>query len=263
MGQFRGHTIIFDGISSTQFGLYLCNVGDNRERNFGFNKTTSKTSDRFGNSILNSVTNNAQSYPIQLVKLDRFSNPLPISNEELRMISRWLFRYDEYKPMLVETETGEYIEYYGIFTRGSIWQNELDQGYVTVEFEMASPYGTLLYQDYECSVDGEKVIVLESRHDYGQYNPMDIEVHITGESMTITNETTKQSVQFSSIDEGNRKLMVYNEPIKHIVNIDNPKTNVKSKFNNEYMKLVFGDNVIKIKGQGHVKFFNRPKMSLS
>lgn len=263
MGQFRGHTITFDGIGSTQFGLYLCNTETGNERDFGFNKSTEKTTDKFGNSILNSVTKNSQTYSIQLAKLDRYYNPLPISNEELRMISRWLFRYDEYKPMQVETENGEFIEYYGLFIKGSIWQNEARQGYITVEFEMASPYGILLYQDYECEIESEKAITLESRHDYDEYNPIDIEVEVLGDSMTITNETTKQVIELKNIDDTCRKLMIYNEPIKHIVNIDNPKMNVKPKFNGVYMKLEFGDNKIRIQGRGNVKFINRPKMSLN
>lgn len=263
MGQFRGFTITFDGVNSTQFGLYLCNVGTDYEREFGFNKSTEKSTDMFGNSILNSVTKNTGTYSIQLAKLDRHNDPLPISDEELRMISRWLFRHDEYKPMVVETQNGEFVEYYGLFVQGSVWQNEARQGYVTVDFEMASPYGILLYQDYECDVESEKTITLESRHDYGEYNPIDIEVEVLEGGMTITNETTKQVIELKNIDNTCRKLMIYNEPIKHIVNINTPKMNVKSKFNGEYMKLVFGDNKIKIQGRGNVKFINRPKMSLN
>ena len=39
--------------------------------------------------------------------------------------------------------------------------------------------------------------------------------------------------------------------------------NVKPKFNNVYMDLAFGDNVIKIVGDCHIKFINKPKVALN
>lgn len=263
MAQFLGRTITFNGVNSMRFGLQLCSMEDSKERDFGFNKTTEKVTDTNGYSVLSSVAKNAQTYSIQLTRLNSHGNPIPFSDQELRMIARWLFRDDSYGHLMVETQNGEFVEYYGMFVKGSIWQNSTKRGYITVDFEMASPYGVLKYQDYECDVQGEKTIIIESRHDYGEFNPIDIEVEVLGSDLTITNETTSQTIVLSRIDNSCRKLKIYNENIRHIVNIDNPTMNVKSKFNNVYMDLAFGDNVIKIVGDCHIKFINKPKMALN
>ena len=263
MTQFKGRTITFNGINSTRFGLYLCSTDTNMEREFGFNKSIEKVTDVNGYSVISSVSKNTQTYSIQLARLDNYGNPMPISDSELRMISRWLFRDDNYGYLMIETRNGEFVEYYGAFVSGTIWQNSARQGYITVDFEMGSPYGILKYQDYECDVQGEKTIMIESRHDYGEFNPIDIEVEVLGSDLTITNETTNQTIVLSRIDNSCRKLKIYNENIRHIVNIGNPTMNVKPKFNNVYMDLAFGDNVIKIVGDCHIKFINKPKMALN
>lgn len=263
MSQFIGRTITFNGVNSMQFGLQLCSTDINNEREFGFNKTTERITDANGYSVISSVTKNAQTYSIQLTRIDNHGNPMAISDEELRMISRWLFRNDSYGNLMIETRNGEFVEYYGMFIKGSIWQNSARQGYITVDFEMGSPYGILKYQDYECDVEKEKTFMIESRHDFGEFNPIDIEVEVLGSSLTITNETTNQTVVLSNIDNSCRHLKIYNENIKHIVNIDNPTMNVKPKFNNVYMNLAFGDNTIKIVGDCHIKFINKPKMALN
>ena len=263
MAQFIGRTITFNGVNSMRFGLQLCGVDNSNEREFGFNKSIEKVTNVNGYSVISSVTKNTQTYSIQLAKLDNYGNPMPISDSELRMISRWLFRDDSYGNLMVETRNGEFVEYYGMFIKGSIWQNEARHGYITVDFEMASPYGILKYQDYECDVEGEKTITIESRHDYDEFNPIDIEVEVLSSDLTITNETTNQTIVLSRIDNSCRRLRIYNENIRHIVNIDNPTMNVKPKFNNVYMDLAFGDNVIKIVGDCHIKFINKPKVALN
>ena len=94
MSQFIGRTITFNGVNSMRFGLQLCSVDNSNEREFGFNKSIEKVTDVNGYSVISSVTKNAQTYSIQLARLDNYGNPMPISDSELRMISRWLFRDD-------------------------------------------------------------------------------------------------------------------------------------------------------------------------
>lgn len=264
MGQFLGEKIVFNGIDSEQFGLYLCNIDTDNTRNFGLEKSITDTVDSWGNSTINSISYKSNTYPIQLIKVNKRTNSLlPITDFELSAIKRWLFSSDEYGQLIIKnSKKNEHTEYYGMFVKGSICQNSVNHGYITVDFKMAMPYGYLMYQDYECEVVDKRVVLLESMHEFKATNPVDIELNVFGTDVTVINNTNGQRVELRGIDDTCRKIRIYNDRIRHIVNLDNPKMNMRDKFNKVYLELEFGDNEIEIIGNCYIKFYNRPKVMI-
>ena len=108
--QLRGDTITFNGINSSKFGLYLCTVDggvDYYSRKFGVERSVTSES-----GVIKTIEGNKETLDLQLVKLDRQYKPMPLRDDELEEISRWLFSPQEYKPLMVDNKG---VVYYGIF----------------------------------------------------------------------------------------------------------------------------------------------------
>lgn len=262
MGQLRGMTITYNGICSERFGLYLCDVGNtNRSRSFGAKQILETEEGVNDTPIFKKLKKSVQSFDIQLVKLSKNRMPLPITEDELFEINRWLFSPSEYKPLIVDKQD---IVYYGVFTEGNSWQNESDEGYLTLKFQMDSPYGYSTIQNSDCRVKGEKTIILTSKHNAQKYNEVDIEF-LLDEGQTqliIENLTTGQRMEFDNLDDSCRHVYVYNEGIKHVISKTNPNVNMLPKFNRVFIRLAYGSNNIKIYGSGRVRFISQAKILL-
>ena len=84
--QLSGSTISFNGINSSRYGLYLCSTENTRERDYGVDRSIEKE-----NGVIKSISTTEKVINLQLVKLDKYNNPLPISEDELFEINSWLF----------------------------------------------------------------------------------------------------------------------------------------------------------------------------
>ena len=105
--QFKGTTISFNGVNSTKYGLYLCNVGQGLDRQMGVNRSFTMEN---GNLI--SVTDDSPTFDIQLIKLDKHSDPAPITDADLFEIKRWLYSPKDFKPLIIDRQP---VVYYGMF----------------------------------------------------------------------------------------------------------------------------------------------------
>lgn len=262
MGQLKGTTIIYNGICSERFGLYLCNIGNSKEeRAMGVVQTVDVEETEGDVPIFKKLKKSVQSFELNLVKLSKDYTPLPISEDDMFEINRWLFSVNENKPLMVDNKD---IIYYGVFTSGSSWQNGAGEGYLTLTFQMASPYGYSTVQNSDCRVAGEKTITLTSKHNAQRFNEIDIEF-ILDEGQTglaIENLTTGQKIMFKNLDDTCNHVYMYNEGMKHVVSRNNPSVNMIPKFNKQFIHLAYGSNTIKIYGYGRVRFISQAKVLL-
>lgn len=261
MGQLKGWTITYDGICSERFGLYLCTVGDSKERAFGLRQTVETESTEGDVPIFKKLKRTLPTIELQLVKMTKDYTPLPITEDDMFQINRWLFSTSENKPLMVDHRD---IIYYGVFIEGSSWQNGCNEGYLTLKFQMASPYGYSVLRNSDFRVKGSKTAILHSKHNVGKYNEIDVEFILDeGQtSLIIENQTTGQRMEFTNLDESCRHVYVYNEGVKHAVSKTNPSVNMIPKFNRGFIHLTYGDNLIKITGSGRVRFISQAKVLL-
>lgn len=257
--RFKGNTITFNGISSLRYGLYLCSVdggSDYFSREFGTERSINKE-----NGTITSIEQAITTVTLQLVKLDNKSNPSPISKDELTRISHWLFSPEEYKPLIVDQNS---VVYYGIFVRGQVWQNECDQGYLTLDFELNSNHAYTIVQNSYFRVNGTRDITLNSQHTYGLYNEIDIEIELaSGQTgFTIINRTTGQTMTLSGLSNCTH-VYIYNDGVKHIENVDNKSQNLRGNFNKVFIHLTYGTNQLRLQGVGTVRFISQGKLLLT
>lgn len=251
--QFRGTTISFNGVNSTRYNLYLCNVGNGLDRQLGTGRSFSMED---GNLI--SVDDDNPTFDIQLVKLNKHGDPSPITDTELFEIKRWLYSPKDFKPLMIDRQP---TVYYGMFIGGQIWQNECNQGYLTLQFQLNSGHAYTTQQNSVYRVNGTKTINLRSKHNYELYNKIDIEIELTsGNSFTIENLSSGQKMTLTNIPSDTKHIRIYNEDMEQIIDLDNPTKLIRGCFNKVFIHLVNGDNEIKITGNGIVKFINQGKV---
>lgn len=251
--QFRGTTISFNGVNSTRYNLYLCNVGNGLDRQLGTGRSFSMED---GNLI--SVDDDNPTFDIQLVKLNKHGDPSPITDTELFEIKRWLYSPKDFKPLMIDRQP---TVYYGMFVGGQIWQNECNQGYLTLQFKLNSGHAYTTQQNSVYRVNGTKTINLRSKHNYELYNKIDIEIELTsGNSFTIENLSSGQKMILTNIPSNTKHIRIYNEDMEQIIDLDNPTKLIRGCFNKVFIHLVNGDNEIKITGNGIVKFISQGKI---
>lgn len=251
--QFRGTTISFNGVNSTRYNLYLCNVGKGLDRQLGTGRSFSMED---GNLI--SVDDDNPTFDIQLVKLNKHGDPSPITDTELFEIKRWLYSPKDFKPLMIDRQP---TVYYGMFVGGQIWQNECNQGYLTLQFQLNSGHAYTTQQNSVYRVNGTKTINLRSKHNYELYNKIDIEIELaSGNSFTIENLSSGQKMTLTNIPSDTKHIRIYNEDMEQIIDLDNPTKLIRGCFNKVFIHLVNGDNEIKITGNGIVKFISQGKV---
>lgn len=251
--QFRGTTISFNGVNSTRYNLYLCNVGNGLDRQLGTGRSFSMED---GNLI--SVDDDNPTFDIQLVKLNKHGDPSPITDTELFEIKRWLYSPKDFKPLMIDRQP---TVYYGMFVGGQIWQNECNHGYLTLQFQLNSGHAYTTQQNSVYRVSGTKTINLRSKHNYELYNKIDIEIELTsGNSFTIENLSSGQKMTLTNIPSDTKHIRIYNEDMEQIIDLDNPTKLIRGCFNKVFIHLVNGDNEIKITGNGIVKFISQGKV---
>ena len=251
--QFRGTTISFNGVNSTRYNLYLCNVGNGLDRQLGNERSFSMED---GNLI--SVDDDNPTFDIQLVKLNKHGDPSPITDTELFEIKRWLYSPKDFKPLMIDRQP---TVYYGMFVGGQIWQNECNQGYLTLQFQLNSGHAYTTQQNSVYRVNGTKTINLRSKHNYELYNKIDIEIELaSGNSFTIENLSSGQKMTLTNIPSDTKHIRIYNEDMEQIIDLDNPTKLIRGCFNKVFIHLVNGDNEIKITGNGIVKFISQGKV---
>ena len=256
--QFRGTTITFNGINSSRYGLYLCNVDggtDYYTRQFGSERSISKEG-----GTVKSIEHNTPTIDLQLVKLGNSQRPMSISKDELAKISHWLFSPEEYKPLIVDQNS---VVYYGMFVKGEIWQNEYDKGYLTLSFELNADHAYTILQNSDFRVNGTRNVTINSRHTYGKYNEVDIEIQLANgqTSFEIQNKTTGQTMKLTNLNCTH--IYIYNDGIKHIENVDNKSQNLRGNFNKVFIHLAYGTNQLTLKGVGTVRFISQGKLLLT
>lgn len=261
MGQLRGWTITYNGINSERFDLYLCEMNNGKTRSVGYQQSVETEDTGRDVPIFKKLKRTTPSFEVQLVKLSKNNIPLKITEEDMFHINRWLFSVNTNKTLMVDCSN---VVYYGVFTKADIWQNEGEQGYLTLTFQMASPYAYSTINNSEFYVRGSKTLTLSSKHNASQFNEVDIEFVLDeGEtSLTIENQTTGQTMQFFDLNETCRHVYVYNEGMKHVISRTNGSINMLNKFNKVFIHLDYGNNIIKITGSGKVRFISQAKILL-
>ena len=258
---FKSPHFRFNGKSSRDFQLRICEVGNGSETHaFGVERSVNAETTVGMVSTFKDFSYNNSSFDITLVKTNGHQ-VLPFTKDERFEIIQWLFQ-DGFKPFISEDDESKI--YYVLFTAGSRYYNGLDQGYLNLTIQLNAPcaFSPVLTHFYQ--VEGTQLIELENKTNVEPFTYPDIEFWLNGETtdLMIENLTTGDVTSFSNLRKETH-LYCYNEGMKQLQCINNATYNARPSFNNKWIKLAQGRNLLRITSpHAHVKLISQTKLAL-
>lgn len=245
---------IFDGIKSSDMGLYIMRIGET-----GFVQTPywggadiheSKNRKKVTPYFYGVTRNNLEFPPLQLVLCDKNMQPRKWTSDDRYRIAKWLC-HDTYKEFISSDDLGK--RYYVLAEAQTDLHLINTQGYMEVKFRCNSSYGfSPIYIDqFDLSNNIETATIeLENKSNVVNYYRPIIEFEL------VDNCT---DIQFKNLSNGGKTMRFEGLNPNEIVSIDceneiiksnMPNSNPFSKFNVDekkyWLDLVYGVNQIEV-----------------
>lgn len=255
---FTGTTFFFDGISSDQYGLMLCNFNGAKQDTGRVGGELSIQEDRIArrfNSLHYGVTNNeAKEFPLVFVvsddnrRLDRYN---------IAAVGAWLTGHADYKELAIMQPDME-----GVFYRCIITDLEqIEVGMRTVGFTaMASCDGPYAYRRMvhtEIQFSGTTSALYHNMSNVNDYYRPIMEVTCTGANFSIENITDGTVCSLSGMPAGTRTIRI---DTQNQVMTSSDGFDLYAYWNTNtdkyFPRFVRGDNQLIIKGTGTMKIQN-------
>lgn len=240
----------YDGINSQDMGLYNVNVDSGLfEEPFISDRTIIETKiARRDTPYFHTVEREPYRFNVSFFFIDKYDS------ERIREVARWLDQ-DYYKPFYTSDNPNR-IFYCMPEQSLSLIHNGLKQGYITLTMRCNSPYSySPIYLSEKFTVpngDEYTIIELDNLGDTNIYPEMWIYKDDTDGDVTIINTTN-----------GNMETKIYNVYNRETVYIDNENEHIESDiqdlyrydtFNNVFLELVRGTNILKVAGGCEIQF---------
>lgn len=172
-------------------------------------------------------------------------NGLKITEDDLFELNRILFAKDD---IGVLESNGKV--YYGHFIGdSSIWMNSAKQGYITLSYELASPYcySPIMLNPVRISESKRIEIFNKSNASEKMYCDIEFELLDDSSSINITNLTTGQVLEINNL-ELNEKATIFGDSREIISKVDDTRNLFKlSSRNFKALELIYGKNIYEIK----------------
>ena len=222
--------IRINGKELSQYESVIVN-SDDMDRKFGMKASLEMEQSIGDTELFVKRKKDRDSLEITLFKCDDFGRPIPIQDSELFELNRLMYSKDG----LSVVENHDFV-YYGIFQSGTSWRNTAKQGYIKVEFEMATTTPmSRVRQDNVHVVDGQAVELI-NRCNAQETVQMDIVVEIIkGSTFTIKNKLTGDTLYISDLEVGD-KFRIYGDT-KEIVCFNNENKNLFKSCNRQFNVL--------------------------
>ena len=266
MNQFHGLTdFTFNGYSSKLYSLKMVEVGDSDTSiKFGITREAETTEGVNYDSFIQ-YKNKTNSFPITIMKMTEGLIPLSFNKNDYDILAKWLYGNNNSYNIL---NVGDKV-YYGHFSDVGELKEYKNCGYITLTFQMASPYVYSNIVNAEYYIDKQKIITLENKS-ITDILDMDIEVELLDNTsnIVITNITTQENVSLQGITKAEDKHFYIKSDDMTITNMNkNYKDNIMIGYlqNDEFLKLRYGVNKLKIvvNGKARVKFIFQNELALT
>lgn len=239
MAQFEGNLSVNGYDLGSRYRLEGFQIKGSEDNMFGINRSAIYTEGFFeGNK-----DENIPQITIELAKVDKWYNPIAFNDNELDEILRVLYMKD------ISCITHNGYNYYGVFTMGSKTTfGNSNKGYLTLNFQSASPYCYTPLLVNTIKVSGEKIIEVYNNSNVKNFLMIDMEIEKVGSgNIEVTNLTVKNnSMKINGLVDG-EIVKVYGEECGEIyTNIEDK--NIVNLTEGEFVKLRYGKNLISIKG---------------
>ncbi len=260
--QLRTDDFRFDNRNLSDFGFKVVNVENSANtRKIGLARTLTTVDGVVGNKVIESIQETQAQITIVISKFIR-EKIAPITNEDLKQITTWLFKPTDYKELIAINEESNII-YYGMFIDGEqTYVTDDNRGYITLTFMLDSNHAYGQEVKYVKTVNGTVEFNIPLENNVGNYYYPDIEFNVTGNSFTIENKTMNETMSFTGLDSTCQHGIIYGDGIMTMVSVTNNEVNLRQKSNRKFIRLQNGDNRIEITGNGTFTIKVQPKISL-
>lgn len=266
--QLRTNDFQFDGKKLSELEIQggkfvVVNTSEsNKTRKIGLTRSLTTEEGIIGNKTITGIDETVLTITIIISKFDCNNEPTTITDNDLKTLTTWLFSPVNYKELVALDEEADII-YYGMFTDGEqTYLNKLNQGYITLTFQLDSNHAYGREVQYTKEVNGTLEINIPFEDNIRDYYYPDIEFNVTGNSFTIKNVTMDEIMEFADLNDSCRHGIVYGDGIMTMVSITDKEFNLRKKSNKKFIRLQNGENKIQITGNGTFIIKVQPKISL-
>lgn len=259
--QFNGKKLSELEIQGGKF--VVVNVSEsNNNRKIGLARSLTTGEGIIGNKTIAEINETALTMTIIISKFDFKSEPTTITDNDLKVLTTWLFSPVNYKELIALDEEADII-YYGMFTDGEqTYLNKLNQGYITLTFQLDSNHAYGREVSYVKSVNGTVEFNIPFEDNVREYYYPDIEFNVAGNSFSIKNVTMNETMTFSNLDSSCQHGIIYGDGIMTMISLTDNTVNLREKSNKKFIRLQNGNNKIQIIGNGTFTIKVQPKISL-
>lgn len=266
--QLRTNDFQFDGKKLSELEIQggkfvVVNTSEsNNTRKIGLTRSLTTEEGVIGNKTIAKIDETALTMTIIISKFDSKDEPTTITDNDLKILTSWLFSPVNYKELIALDEEADII-YYGMFTDGEqTYLNKLNQGYITLTFQLDSNHAYGREVQYVKSVNGTVEFDIPFEDNVREYYYPDIEFNVTRNSFSIKNITMNETMEFTNLDSSCRHGIIYGDGIMTMISLSDNTVNLREKSNKKFIRLQNGNNKIQIIGNGTFTIKVQPKISL-
>lgn len=254
---FWGHTFIFDGVACSDFGLMVYDFGSNGQSDVvyqGGAVIEDRLQSRYDSLMYGLEHNQALEYTLVFG-----ANPAAldvrdsIDRYEVEAITAWLTGHQQRKWLTIVQDDMESYRYKCVITDLQLITYGNMPWAFSCKVSCDSPFAYTFPEVYRYDVNGEKTIRFFNRSSRNGYFCPELTIQMRGGTtdISIQNDSDNgRTFAFTGMPGGNEKLYIDNH---NRVIESSTGTNFYKYFNMKFLRLVRGDNVLKIKGNAQIE----------
>ncbi|MBQ8619046.1 MAG: hypothetical protein IJ418_16240 [Clostridia bacterium] len=255
---FWGTEFVFDGIPCSEYGLMVYHFGSEGQEDVDFQSgeiIEDRISSRYDALTYGLVQNTSLEYTLVFgANMESIDANASLDRYDVEAIASWLTGHQTLKWLMICQNDMEPFRYKcAISELRLITYGDMPWAF-SCKVSCDSPFAYRMPTEYSFSVNGELQARLFNRSSYnGFYRPnMEISLHGSN-SISIQNISDGGRIfKFSALPNGN-SLKIYIDNKNQVIT-NNMDLNLYPYFNMKFMRLIRGDNVLKITGKAEVKF---------
>ena len=139
----------------------------NKTRKIGLTRSLTTGEGVVGNKTITGIDESTLTMTIIISKFNSENEPATITDNDLEVLTTWLFSPVNYKELVALDEEANII-YYGMFTDGEqTYLNKANQGYITLTFQLDG--GHAYGQTEKITKSGGSTFTIDFKNNVGEY----------------------------------------------------------------------------------------------
>lgn len=255
---FWGTEFIFDDIPCSEYGLMVYHFGTEGQEDVPFKNgdlIEERIAGRYDALTYGLVQNQALEYTLVFgANLQSLDENEYIDRYEIEAIAAWLTGHDTRKWLTIVQDDMESFRYKCIISELKlITYGDLPWAF-SCKVSCDSPFAYTFPEEYAYDLDGEKQIRLFNRSSFnGFYRPkIEIALHDCDNVRIVNLSDNNRIFEFHGLPAGDPLIIWVDNKNQVITN--NVDLNLYPNFNMKFLRLVRGDNILRISGTGRIKF---------